>query len=361
MKTLHRVMSGILVGMLGFAMLSTIVGAEPSVSVTVDLTAAADTTTAPPTVVGINATGITSTTATVGGNITETGGGNSHTIGFDWGLASGNYTETWSTTGTFGLGVFDHEITDLPINTDVYWRAFAINSVGRGNSTEHQFTTLIALPLAPTDFTAIQSGADKATLTWTMGAGAATTMIRVSETGSPRTVVSGYQVYNAGSTSVEVDGLNFQTTQYSFSAWSENSEGYSEDYAEAKIGGSMLMMGFFGFLGLGLIGLFLWKRIAFLAYAAAGVWALMGFQSFQSSAGTNPTQIVDTYMALFWLAISLVLACVLIPALMREKPEPGDMYADDVGDDVSSFFPEKKATTRAKRSLMSEFSRTGAR
>ena len=361
MKTLRRVMSGILAGMLGLAMLAAAVGAQTSVSVTIDLTAAADTTTDPPTVVGINATGITSTTATVAGNITVTGGGNSHTVGFDWGFSSGNYTETWSTSGTFGLGVFDHEITGLPINTDVYWRAYAINSVGRGNSTEQQFTTLIALPLAPTDFTVIQSGADKATLTWTMGAGATSTMIRVSETGTPRTVVSGYQVYNGGLTSVEIDGLNFQTTQYCFSAWSENSEGYSEDYAEAKIGGSMLMMGFFGFLGLGLIGMFLWKRIAFLSYAAGGVWALMGFQALQSSAGSNPTQIVDTSMALFWLAISLVLACALIPALMREKPEPGDVYADDVGDDVSGFFPEQKTTTRARRPLMSEFSRTGAR
>lgn len=101
----------------------------------------------------------------------------------------------------------------------------------------------------------------------------------------------------------------------------------------------MLVLWLFGFLGLGLLGLFLWKRLAFLAYGAAGVWGLMGFQALQTSAGSNPTEITDTYMALFWLSIGFVVACSLIPTLMREKPEKQDedVDVDGIGDDVSAF------------------------
>ena len=357
-----KVMASILVGILLLAVLVSAVSAEePSITVTVNMTVVADTATDPPTVTANNATDVTSSTAILHGNITATGGGNSHTIGFDWGFSTGNYTESWNTTGSFGLGTFQHEITDLPVETAVFWRAFAINSVGRGNSTELQFTTLGALPLAPTDFT-IEAGPSSIIISWTMGIGAELTVIRGSMNGYPTSVTDGYLVYSGNGTSVTVDGFTSDTPTIYYSAWSWNEHGYSEDYAQGLIGGemmAMLILGLFGFLGLGLMGMFFWKRIGFLAYGAAGVWALMGFQSLQTSGSANPTQITDIYMALFWLCIGFVIACSLLPTLMREKPEKDEGYVDDIGDDMTAFTPDKPEPPKSRAAVISRFGRTG--
>lgn len=120
-----------------------------------------------------------------------------------------------------------------------------------------------------------------------------------------------------------------------------------------------MVLWLFGFLGLGLMGMFFWKRLAFLSYGAAGVWALMGFQALQTSAGSNPTQIIDTYMALFWLSIGFVVACSLLPTLMREKPEKEDVYVDDIGDDMTAFMPAKTDKPPLSRTAISRFGRTG--
>ena len=99
----------------------------------------------------------------------------------------------------------------------------------------------------------------------------------------------------------------------------------------------------FGLLGLGFTIGFFWKRSAFFAYGAAAIWALLGFLAMQRSAGANPTQIVDVYMGLFWLCVAFVVACVLLPNVMREKPEKedGDVELDGIGDDVSAFMPRR--------------------
>jgi len=338
---ISKALAGILIGVLLLAILAPMASAQgPSVTVTVDLTVLADTATNPPTVTANAATSVTSSSAILHGNIAVTGGGPSHTIGFDWGFSTGNYTESWNTTGLFGLGAFEHEATGLPPETEVFWRAFAVNSVGRGNSTELSFTTPGVLPLAPTDFT-IDDGPSSIIISWVTGVGAESTIIRGSTSGYPSSVTDGYSVYSGNGTSVTVEGFTSDTPIHYYRAWSWNGHGYSLDYAQGKTGGEKMILWLFGFLGMGLLGMFFWKRIGFLSYGAAGLWALLGFQALQSSGSPSPVQITDTYMALFWLCIAFVIACSLLPSVMKEKLPKEEFIEDVDGSDLSGFFPTK--------------------
>lgn len=108
-----------------------------------------------------------------------------------------------------------------------------------------------ALPSAPTNFTITQTGTNSISITWTLGTGADTTIIRGQAEGCPASVTDGYGIYDGAGTSTTVDGLSLTTDTYCYRAWSENDTGYSTDYAEASIGGtSMILLGFLAFCGL---------------------------------------------------------------------------------------------------------------
>ena len=120
----------------------------------------------------------------------------------------------------------------------------------------------------------------------------------------------------------------------------------------------------FGILGLGFTIGFFWKRSSFLAYGAAGMWAITGFQSLTMSASANPTQITDTYMAFFWLCVAFVIGCALLPLVMREKAVKGeDVYVDrDIdGSDLSGVLPQKSDEKKPgeTKERPSKFSRKG--
>lgn len=210
-----------------------------------------------PIVACSGAMNITYASATLHGEVTIIGGSNVTCRGFDWGYSTGNYTMSWNETGTFEPGTFDHDIAGLESNVQVYWRAFAINTQGQGNSTELNFLT-VALPSAPTDFTITQIGDTIVHITWTMGDRANTTIIRGSSTGYPATVTSGYLVYSGNETYVVVDSLNLDTATYYYRAWSANEYGYSTDYAEGYAGNPLGMPTIMFVVGL--CGFALWRK-----------------------------------------------------------------------------------------------------
>jgi hypothetical protein len=205
----------------------------------------------------INITGVS---AVLVGNITHTGGDNATIRGFEWGLSTGNYTLSWNETGNFSVGVFYHEITGLSPEIEVFWRAFAVNSYGQGNSTECDFVTGSGLPLAPTNFTAIAVGTSSANLTWLMGLGANITIVRMSEDGYPQNVTDGILVYPGNETYAVVGGLNLDTTTYYFSAWSESDYGYSALHAEVSVGGTNMTLLIEIIFIIALCGFALWQR-----------------------------------------------------------------------------------------------------
>lgn len=178
----------------------------------------------------------------------------------------------------------------------------------------------LALPsFPPVDFTITQSDVDTATLTWEMGLFADTTVIRVQKDSYPSSPTDGWEAYNGAGITTDDVGLNLEVDSYYYRAWSYNEEyGYSEEYAEGRIGGgSMFQLGLI-VLALGFtVSGYIFRKSA-LAYAAAGCWVLLGFFAFQLSSSSNPTQITDVYMGLFWLCMMLTIVCILEPSIMKE-------------------------------------------
>jgi len=95
----------------------------------------------PPVVTTTNVTGITQTTASTGGNITETGGASVTAKGVCWSVTANPTTDNSKTFDGTGPGSFTCNITGLAANTLYYVRAYATNSGGTGYGNEVSFTS----------------------------------------------------------------------------------------------------------------------------------------------------------------------------------------------------------------------------
>ena len=113
------------------------------------------TTLAKPTVSTAAASAITSTTATLNGNITSDGGAEITERGFVY--ATSNTDLIIGTTGVTNVtvsgttGTFNSAITGLTAGTTYYYRAYATNSVNTTYGDEQSFTTLAVAPTASTE------------------------------------------------------------------------------------------------------------------------------------------------------------------------------------------------------------------
>lgn len=204
-------------------------------------------------------------------------------------------------------------------------------------------------PLGPvTNFVVNQTGVSSCNLTWTAGGNATRTVVVGSIEDTPTSVTDGYLIYNGTANVTSIEGLALLGTTYYWSAWSQNVTHTSLEYANTSLGGeamtNVLALALLAVLAMGFTGMFFWKRMAVLAFGAAGSWALLGFLSLTTSTAASPTEITDVWMGMFWLCMMFTVACALLPAIMREKPEPEDIYVDNVdcaGDDVSSIMPDR--------------------
>lgn len=230
-----------------------------------------------PKVSASSATNITDTTATLHGEITAIGGSNATVRGFEWGYATGNYTASWNETGAFSEGSFSHSVSGLTANANVYWRAFAINTHGQGNSTELSFLTT-ALPGPPINFVVLGVGDTIIDISWTMGASANSTMIRGSSSGYPSSVTSGYLVYSGNETSVTINGLSLDTSVYYYRAWSYNDYGYSVAYADGYAGNPIGIPSIIFVISI--CGFALWKKdwIRILLSVCIIIWGAFAMQ-----------------------------------------------------------------------------------
>ena len=95
-----------------------------------------------PTVQTDAATGLTTNSATLNGNITNTGGQNCDQRKFQYKQQGAvNWTDAGSETGSFGTGAFNFNLTGLTPNTAYEFKALAHNSAGWGVGTPVSFTT----------------------------------------------------------------------------------------------------------------------------------------------------------------------------------------------------------------------------
>ena len=87
------------------------------------------------------ASAITMTSATSGGNITDNGGAEVTARGICWAITSGPTTDNNITSDGSGSGSFTSEITGLEPGTEYYVRAYATNSAGTAYGNEITFTS----------------------------------------------------------------------------------------------------------------------------------------------------------------------------------------------------------------------------
>jgi len=108
-----------------------------------------------PTLDTLSATGINHNSATLNGEITDTGGENADARGFVWGTttqgdpgdvapASAGYDDNSTETGDFPAETFGHAIVGLTPETTYYVRAYAHNSAGYAYGDEISFATDVA-------------------------------------------------------------------------------------------------------------------------------------------------------------------------------------------------------------------------
>jgi hypothetical protein len=97
----------------------------------------------------LDATDVSPTGATLNGRINGT---ETMTIrGFEWGKQSGNYTDSWTETGTFPPDTFSHSLTNLDSYTTYYFRAKVYNdTIGWVYGSELSFTTVLGATVGTT-------------------------------------------------------------------------------------------------------------------------------------------------------------------------------------------------------------------
>lgn len=87
-------------------------------------------------------TNVTNTTATVGGEITDNGGGDITASGVCYATLASPTTANSYTTGAPASGAYTTDLTALAPATTYYLRAYATNSAGTSYGNEVSFTTL---------------------------------------------------------------------------------------------------------------------------------------------------------------------------------------------------------------------------
>jgi uncharacterized protein (TIGR02145 family) len=110
-----------------------------------------------PSVTTYSAISVGTSSATIRGGVTATGGENPDRY-IQWGTTSGSYPNQCN-AGAGGTGTYTCNISSLSPNTTYYFRARAINSAGWGYGSQTSFKTAVASPTVSTSATsAIGSG-----------------------------------------------------------------------------------------------------------------------------------------------------------------------------------------------------------
>jgi len=94
-----------------------------------------------PTVITSPALSVTSTVATIGGDVTTDGGATVTARGVSFGTSQNPTINGDTTNEGMGIGVFTSTLTGLTVSTMYYVRAYATNSVGTAYGNEVSFST----------------------------------------------------------------------------------------------------------------------------------------------------------------------------------------------------------------------------
>lgn len=167
------------------------------------------------------------TTATLRGDITDTGDYTCTERGFEWG-ESISYGDTWSETGTFAVEEYTHGITGLQGGTTYHFRATAYSTAGWSYGADETFTTGSEPPTITTNAATYLSLTSARLNAYLDSDGGINTSIRFqyglvgNVTDNNTGLVSGYNTGN--SAFVDISSLSADTT-YQFRAVATNAAG----------------------------------------------------------------------------------------------------------------------------------------
>lgn len=264
--------------------------AAPTEVFTINATGA-NFTAGPPYVVNENATDISTTTATLNGNITDDGGVDCDYRGFVWddeshgypgnttAPADSSYEFYWTELGSFNEGTYSRGISSLTHNTTYWFRPVVHNSEQWTYGDELSFNTTMGGPEPPEDFVVTYISDNELELTWALGQYAENTLVRGAIGRCPEDRNDGYLVYYGSGTNA-TDWVRVGVDlDICYVAWSEGVDGQWSNPVEARgnyVSSSFL---FFGFIVLAFGLTFLsYKRPHVLVSMGAGLsWLAMGF------------------------------------------------------------------------------------
>jgi len=187
-----------------------------------------------PTVQTDTATSINTTSATLNGNITNTGGENCDQRKFQYRQqGAGTWIDAGATTGSYGTGTFSFALTGLTEGTGYEYKAMAHNSANWGEGSVVQFTTATSAPVAPTVQTnaATSINTTSATLngniTDTGGENCDQRKFQYRQQGAGTWIDAGATTgsYGTGTFSFALTGLT-EGTGYEYKAMAHNSTGW---------------------------------------------------------------------------------------------------------------------------------------
>jgi hypothetical protein len=163
-----------------------------------------------PTVIVLEASNITAITATSGGEVTDEGNATVTARGVCWRISQNPTTADNKTNNGSGTGSFTSSLTGLTPGTTYNLRAYAINLVGTGYSSQTAFTTLALAPVLTT--------AELSAITAT-------------------TVSSGGNITNDGGSSVTARGVCWSKSQNPTTADAKTTDGTGTDSFTSAITG----------------------------------------------------------------------------------------------------------------------------
>ncbi len=184
-----------------------------------------------PTVTTNTVSNVSTTTATCGGNVTNSGSSSVTVRGVCWSTSQNPTVSNSHTTNGSGTGSFTSSITGLSSSTTYYVRAYATNSAGTAYGTQRTFTTEAGSGTPPTVTTNTVSNVSTTTATCggnvTSSGSASVTARGVCWSTSQNPTVSGSHTTNGsgtGSFTSSITGLTANTTYY-VRAYATNSAG----------------------------------------------------------------------------------------------------------------------------------------
>lgn len=118
---------------------SGITGDQLGSQVTVTITVTGGTT--PPTVTTATQSNVTTTSATLGGNVTSDGGASVSERGIVWATTASPTTSNNKVSNGSGTGTFTGTVTGLTSGSTIHVRAYAINSAGTSYGSDISFST----------------------------------------------------------------------------------------------------------------------------------------------------------------------------------------------------------------------------